>query len=299
MKLALVGTGKWAQNIARSLPPGVELAAVVSSRTDLPATPRVYPSVAELPLDHLDGVVIANTAEDHLLSLMQVWQRNEHLPVFIEKPVAMHAAGAEDFEAMMTGGWFSDTVVPDGTLLVDHTQLFNQNLIDLKRDLDGVPPADIHGVDRGVGPFRADCNPLWDYGPHAVAVALYLTGFPFPGGVHVRDAWLDKNEHGASIDFELQLGAKTRAQFTVGNNALEKARHCSVRSLSGVRRTWEGQQACAVPPLTAALAAFCSAVEAGHAPEGDARFGWALPLEVTRILADIEEVLRKRCTPLA
>lgn len=287
MKLALVGFGKWAQNIIRALPPGVEITAVVSGRKDLPAAPKVYPRITDVPFESLDGVIIANEASMHHTALVLARMMSPNIPVFVEKPF------------MMSTDWPLIKEHLEGkTLLVDHTQLFNQNLIDLKKDLDGVPPADIHGVDRGPGPVRADCNPLWDYGPHAVSVALYLTGFPFPGGVHVRDAWLDMNEHGASVDFELQLGAKTRASFSIGNNALEKTRHCSVRSLGGVRRTWEGMVACPVPPLTAALAAFCSAVEAGHAPEDDVRFGWALPLEVTRILASIEEVLRKRCTPL-
>lgn len=292
VKLALIGLGRWAENIIRSLPPGVEISTVATRREDaktvLPSA-EVVRRVQDLPLHATDGVIIANEARMHESAAVEVWMHRPDMPMFIEKPFPLGNLRGDLPGHLGNKCW---------TLLVDHTQLFNQGLVGLKRDMDSVPPAFIRGADRGPGPVRTNCNPLWDYGPHAIAIALYLSGFPFEGGIHVRDAWLDTSPGGCTVDFELQLGAKTVATYSVGNNALNKARHCSVRSLGGVVRTWEGLAACPIPPLTAALAAFCSAVEAGHAPEGDVRFGWKLPFAVTQTLTEIEEVLRKRCTPL-
>ena len=90
MKLALVGTGRWAQNIIASLPPGVELTAVVSSRADIGALlvppQRLYRDITDLPLDDLDGIIIANKASGHGGAAFNVWWHKPKMPLVIEKP---------------------------------------------------------------------------------------------------------------------------------------------------------------------------------------------------------------------
>jgi predicted dehydrogenase len=248
--------------------------------SDLPR----WPSVTDMFEHYMpDGVIIANEASKHEATAAEVWMHRLDMPVFVEKPFPL--------STLYGSGLLHD----EGILLVDHTQLFNENLIALRAL--GMPKH-IYATDRGLGPFRADCNPLWDYGPHAVALALYLAGFPAKGGVHVRDATLSPSPAGCSVELDLRIGEHTTAILTVGNNATTKARYCTNQYENGALREWDGLHPCSTPPLTAALAAFCDAVRNGRAPEGDVRFGWALPLAVTQVLAEAEEVLRKRCTPL-
>ena len=286
MKAGLIGYGKWAKNIVASLPPDVELVAVVSNNPEVPQLVPRIPKLTDLPFNQLDAVIIANDASRHLDMLGLVRAYAPKLPVFVEKPLMMRSpAGYPLFREH-----FASTLG-----LVDHIWLFHERLLEMRRILDGVPPATILGVDEGMGPVRTDCHPLWDYGPHAVAAALYLAGFPLKsGGIHVRDAWLKQDEHGATIDLNLQIGSRTEARLRVGNNAETKSRYYTIPGTG----TFDGVPPAKSPPLAAALLAFFGAVKEGKVPEGDVRFGWELPLAVTQVLADVEEVLEKRCTPI-
>ncbi len=296
MKIAVVGLGAWSLKILKSLPPGTDVVGVLTRRPDalnlVPKDCQVLVELEHLAALDVDGIIVANEASKHLPTLRVIWAHVPKMPVFVEKPVDMCLS---DVEVLSCQKPEVDNLI----FLVDHVQLFNWNLQGIKADLEGVPPEMIRGIDGNNGPFRADCNALWDYGPHAVAIALYLTGFPLPaGGARVRDAWLNRDRKGATVDFELQIGAKTVASLSVGNNAVEKARHYRVRAMGGTQYIFDGLAPCKTPPLTAALQAFCDAIRAGRAPHGDARWGWALPLEVTRVLCDVEKVLATHGTPL-
>ncbi len=296
MKIGVVGLGDWSFNIFKSLPPGADVVGVLTRRPDapdlVPRACRVLTEFESLAALDIDGVIVANEASKHVHTLRMIWAHAPRMPVFVEKPVGMSLPDVEELslERSRRG---------DSIFLVDHVQLFNCNLQRIKDRLEGIPPKTIRGLDGNMGPFRVDCNALWDYGPHAVAIALYLTGFPQPpDSVRVLDARLKRDERGVTVEFDLQIGTTTVANLSVGNNAKEKTRHYSVHSTDGTKFIFDGLKQSEPPPLSAVLRDFCDAIRVGAAPLRDARWGWSLPLEVTRVLCDIEGVLESRGTPL-
>jgi len=115
--------------------------------------------------DHgLDGVLIATSPESHCRLAEEFI--NLGIPVMVEKPVAFHAADVERLKDLSARAG-----VP---VLVDHTQLFGPHYQAFKEK---------HAGSRalmkmrwcGDSPARA-YSALYDYGAHAVAMAIDLAG---------------------------------------------------------------------------------------------------------------------------
>jgi predicted dehydrogenase len=283
MNLALVGLGRWAGRIIDSLPVEARVTTVVTRRPDaatvVPKGSAIVGRPEELEGRDIDAVIVANEASAHVRTLEAIWTIDPALPAFVEKPLALSTSSLKPLaDAFGRSG--------RGLLLVDHVQLFNVNALALKAALSGCRNCSIDGAESNDGPVREDCSGLWDYGPHAVAMALFLAG------EDTRDARIvsarrigDARRH--VVEFELAMGGSS-ARLSVGNGAVSRNRRYAVLDATGRRLEFDGLAAADPPPLSAALAAFCNAVRAGAAPSSDIRWGWELPAAVTRLLEDVE-----------
>ncbi|AGX88157.1 Gfo/Idh/MocA family protein [Candidatus Symbiobacter mobilis] len=291
MNLVQVGLGAWGVRLRGALPPGARLSAVVTSRADarcwLDAETRVCTDLADALTLAPDGVLVTNPASAHVPTLKAIWAQSPGMPVWVEKPLGLVLAEARDLARLHadTGG---------GLLLVDHILLFNRNLLELVAGL-SAPVTLVQGWDMNLGPFRTDCSALWDYGPHAVAVALWMAGAKLNAeqGANVRVTRAQRlgSEKGMLIELELDIDAQCRVVLVVGNGAVLKRREYQIVLESGEKRLFDGTQLADPMPLNAVLAAFCAAIEQGRAPEGDGRWGWALPLAVMTVLTEAERLL--------
>jgi predicted dehydrogenase len=291
-RVALIGLGTWAGNIIRSLPETVRLAAVVTQRSDaaslVPADCLTLHDLSGLAALGLDGVIVANSASLHIRTLRAIWSQTPRMPVFVEKPVGL---ALPDVKRLANEYPDDDNPV----FLVDHIQLFNENLRKTREALGNAGGVAIGGTDGNDGPVRADCNALWDYGPHAVSIALFLAGTTGSDAT-VTSATRVGSDSRATYRFFVAMGDGSTADLTVTNNAQAKARRYSVRGIDGREAVFDGLAPSTPAPLSAALTAFATAIDRGKPPTGDLRWGWTLPLAVTRLLHDAERIAQEGAT---
>jgi predicted dehydrogenase len=177
---ALVGYGYWGANLARNIDAaaGLRLVGVCESgpgplREAGAAHPgtRLWSTFDEvLADDEVEAVVIATPAHLHEDLTAQVLDAGLH--VLVEKPLAMSAEAAERLVA------HQDSLGPDGpVLMVGHTFLYSPPVIQLR---DYIRKGELGRIEYlysqrlSLGRIRRDCNALWNFAPHDVAIMLYL-----------------------------------------------------------------------------------------------------------------------------
>ncbi len=220
-----------------------------------------------------DAVAIATPAAlhaDHALAVLAAG-----LPVFIEKPVALALADAEQVRAAAHAKHL--------VVVVDHVHLFNPAWRALKARVPGA--VSVESEAGNAGPFREDLSPLWDWGAHDVALSLDLFGVSPTQMRCVPDA-----EGNHRLDLAFPGGRIWRAR--VGSRFSAKTRRVRVEYPGGTA-SWDDltdpKLACngepvpvgTEPALTVALREFLAAAAGGPEPSSNA----ALGVEVVRILA--------------
>lgn len=198
IKLACAGTGYIAKIHARAAQAvdGVELAAVVNHREKSMAAfasrygiPRQYLTIEELiAAGNVDAVSI-NTP-NYLHAPQTIAALDAGLHVFVEKPMAMTAAQAEE---MVSASQRNDRV-----LMVGHCWRFDEEVLWLKKRVDAGELGRIvrtkgYGVHQNWGPggwfteaSLAGGGALADMGVHAFDTARFLMGDPEPVSIYAR-----------------------------------------------------------------------------------------------------------------
>ena len=226
VNLGLIGAGRWGRNYIRTLDalPGVRLAAVASrnpeTQTRVGSDVQVLPEWESILNLGLDGLILAvpPTAQP-AIALRAIEAR---LPLLLEKPMALNPALAQEIA--------TQAQARNVYVAVNHIYLHHPAFIQLKRCLaeTGEPITAIRTHSGNHGPFRANWNALWDWGPHDVAMALDLTGGP----VTVKQAQVntqDNDRPGAgtySVKLNLPGGVSTQLQF--GNLMPRRIRQLNV-----------------------------------------------------------------------
>jgi predicted dehydrogenase len=262
----LGGAGKWGRNIVRTLEglEGASVAWVAGSKDDWQGW---------LASRRPDAVAIATPASLHAVHAVRVLERG--LPVFVEKPMALSVADAERVRDAAAA-----SRVP---VVVDHIHLFNPAWRELKRRLPEL--GEILTVESEAGqdgPFRADVTPLWDWGPHDVALAIDLLG---KAPSKVECAKTPEGNHRVAMTFGKVVW---RAHF--GSYFKTKVRRVVVRGakaeavwddVAEAQLTIAGAPASFQPasPLTTALREFLAAVGGAPGPSSA-----ALGVDVARVL---------------
>lgn len=314
-RIGVAGAGPWGSNVIRTCAEIGALAAICDpDEARLARAGEGKPGVALvrdyaelLPL--VDAVAIAAPAVQHAELALRAIAAGKH--VFVEKPLAMNAADAEQVAA--AAGRAGVRVV------VGHVLLYHPAIRALFAKVEeGAIGALTHVRARrlNLGRVRAYENVWWSFAPHDIAMVLALMGEPptsvggalhavrgvpvadfayadltFSGGrsAHVSVSWLDPHRQ-SRLDV---FGTKGVLTFVDGRDAAALTlRPCGV---SGSLDTWSGdEQSIAfepAPPLRVEIEAFLRAAADGSATPTDARLG----VEVVRVL----EMLEQRGTPVA
>ncbi|MEM2356150.1 MAG: Gfo/Idh/MocA family oxidoreductase [Candidatus Bathyarchaeia archaeon] len=175
-KVGLIGAGGWGRNLARVLYELGALGGVAELqpgiRAELSMVYRripIYPDHHALLETDLPAVAIATPAATHYALTKEALSAGKH--VFVEKPLAMSAAEAEDLVklANKTGR----------ILMVGHLLLYQPAIRWLKTFLDSGSLGKIwsfHQERLNLGKVRTVENALFSLAVHDVAVLLYLVG---------------------------------------------------------------------------------------------------------------------------
>ena len=165
IRIALIGAGAFGKNYIKVLRevPNVRLHAVCV-RGDITAGPYLvlhdWRSAISWPL--VDAVIVATPASTHYEIAKACIEARK--PALIEKPLAMSVREVNVLCA--------DALEQNVLVHVGYTDLHNQAFEHLSEFNIGLER--VEGRVTGVGPIRKDCSPLWDYGPHALAMTLRL-----------------------------------------------------------------------------------------------------------------------------
>ncbi len=334
--VAVLGYGYWGANLARNVatagttrlvaiadpdPARREVAAASFSAVD------VLDSLdAVLARDDVEGVVIAAPASFHHGAALACLKEGRH--VLVEKPLAMNPPDADELVNVASQAGL--------TLMVGHTFLYSAPVITLRQYIERGHLGAVqylYSQRLSLGRIRRDCDAMWNFAPHDVAIMLYLLNERV---VEVSAKGFSFIQNGiddvcfASFTFESGIGAnlhvswidprKTRLMTVVGDQKMAIYNDVSVDQKlwivdAGVAgkaggfgsydslgdfqwRTRAGDIVIPhiniVEPLLAEMQAFGLACSTGSAPIADGRHG----AEVVRVLSAIEASARARGAPV-
>lgn len=173
--VAVVGAGAWGKNHVRTLHTLGALGGVVEASPSLREKFRQdYPGIQvwsclEEAMPHVPGFVIATPASTHVALATLALEAGKG--VLVEKPMALEVGGAEDLVRVAKSA--------HRTLMVGHLLMYQPAIQKLKELLDAGTIGNVYRIHQerlNPGRVRASENVLWSFGPHDVAVLLYLVG---------------------------------------------------------------------------------------------------------------------------
>jgi predicted dehydrogenase len=333
--VALVGYGYWGANLARNIQSVADLDLVVvadSQEEQRVAAAMAHPSARvcdsldeALSDERVDAVVLAVPAGMHADQARQVLEAGRH--VMVEKPLALVPS---DAEALVETAKQVNRIA-----MVGHTFLYSPPV---RRLRDYIVEGDLGAVQYlysqrlSLGRIRRDCNALWNFAPHDVAIMIYLleerpvevsatslavvdndvadvffASLTFPSGItaNLHVSWIDPR--------------KTRLMTIVGDEKMAIYNDVSVDQKlwivdAGVAKSgdfgeyeslgdfqWRTRAGdILIPkvemtePLRNEMQAFATACITGEAPLTDARHG----ADVVVVFAAIDESARRRGAPV-
>lgn len=179
VRVAVVGTGEWGKNHVRTFAqlPGAHLATVCDlDDAKLAAVRSQHPGVRTttryeevLRDDSVEAVVIASFASQHFDQARRALEAGKH--VLVEKPMTLASKEAEELNHLAARS--------GRCLMVGHLLLYHPAVVKMKQLVDGGEVGELfylYSQRLNLGRVRKDENALWSFGPHDVAVALYLFG---------------------------------------------------------------------------------------------------------------------------
>lgn len=310
MKLGVIGSGYWGQNLVRvSHELGVLESVCDANEAALAAVSEKYPDIGlEFEISSLlerdiDAVVIAAPANVHAELALEAIAAGKH--VFVEKPLAM---SPDDASTVVRAARAGGRVCFVGHVLLYHPAV--QRMIGLIREGAIGDVRHVRSRRLSWGKLRAHENVWWSFAPHDVALVLEifeafpenvrgsLAGFvrpqiadfayadlQFTGGrtAHIEASWLDP-EKAARLDVFGSKGTLRLTDSRAGANLTLTP--CGDRPDELSRpELWreEPREIDFTPaePLAAELRAFIDAVENGTRPVTDGEEG----LRVVQVLS--------------
>lgn len=184
--IAQLGCGYWGPNLLRNFTAQagcrVKWVAEPSARRrdyvhdNYPATAVTADWREPLADPDVDAVVVSTPASTHFELAHAVLAAGKH--VFVEKPLAMNTAQADELVALAaTGGRI---------LMVGHTFLYNAAVRHIKGLLESGDLGQVYyaySQRLNLGQVRSDVNAWWNLAPHDVSILLYLMEGALPASV--------------------------------------------------------------------------------------------------------------------
>ncbi|TLY25478.1 MAG: Gfo/Idh/MocA family oxidoreductase [Nitrospirae bacterium] len=177
LSIAVVGAGEWGKNHVRMFAQlkGSRLVTVCDLEESRLASVRAaYPGVRvttryeDVVRDPaVEGVVIASFAAQHYDQARRALEAGKH--VLVEKPMTLAAEEAEELVHVATR---AARCLMVGHLLLYHPAVVKMNQLVASEEIGEL--FYLYSQRLNLGQVRKDENALWSFGPHDVAVALYL-----------------------------------------------------------------------------------------------------------------------------
>nr|HYM33003.1 Gfo/Idh/MocA family oxidoreductase [Candidatus Cybelea sp.] len=317
-RVAVIGCGYWGKNLVRNFAELGALAAVhdtdAALARDFGKRHRVPAATWQQILDDrsIDGVAIAAPAERHADLAAAAIAAGKH--VFVEKPLALKTADAEQLVAAADAG--------GRILMVGHLLQYHPAFLELCRMVQAGELGRLqylYSNRLNLGKVRREENILWSFAPHDISMILSLVGaepdrvdavggyylhetiadvttthLEFPGGeqAHVYVSWL----HPFKEQKLVVVGERGMAVFDDGEPWERKLQSYPHR-IDWVDGKPQPSKADAVPvrldadePLRLECRHFLDCIRTGERPRTDGAEG----LRVLRVLQAAEEAMAAR-----
>jgi predicted dehydrogenase len=179
INIGQVGLGHWGPNVLRNFAtlPGVRVkaccdvdeAALRRAASQFPGleTTTEYQRLLDDPA--IQAVVVTSPTPSHYELAKAALLSGRH--VFVEKPVALSAAHAEELVALAEAG--------QRVLMVGHLLMYHPAVTSLKRLVDNGDLGEVYYIYTSrlnLGQVRRHENAMWSLAPHDISVILYLLG---------------------------------------------------------------------------------------------------------------------------
>ena len=174
IRLGLIGVGAWGINYVKTIENihGMEIDLIAcknlenkSHLQDLYRVVDCWQEVIKCP--RIDGIIIASPPSTHFEIAVEAIKNKKQL--IIEKPITLSSYEAKILLEL--------SVENKINVKVNHIYLYHPMYIFLKRYIQ--QKKDLNSIitlSGNFGPFREDVSPLWDWGPHDLAMCLDLIG---------------------------------------------------------------------------------------------------------------------------
>lgn len=209
MKIALIGSGRWARNYISSIEnnPNLDLRSIsLSSKNNVlvNSSVNIYEDWREqIQDDDYDGVIIATNPNIQSEIALNLAEHN--VPMILEKPIALNQ---DNLEKMRLSFQEHKTLI-----LVNHFHLFHETFIRLCKKIDKVAIKSIEINDGSFGPFREDISSLYDWAPHGLGIVFYIFNEILTDLEVIRedgeakgDIWTIRSKVNENTDFSLVCG---------------------------------------------------------------------------------------------
>lgn len=203
MKLGVIGgNGKWGSNYINLLKK-LNINYVIGDRLDWVEVIRSH---------QCDGIIVSTPPGSHVKIALEALSKS--LPVLIEKPLALTSKECYKLKAE----------AHKAPILVNHIHLFSPAFEKICQMLKPEDIINIRSVGSNKGPYR-DYSPLFDYGPHDLAMGMYLLKSLDPTVEFVFATSPDQ----IGKQFEIKLNYPNAShRITIGNAAPQKNRFFEV-----------------------------------------------------------------------
>ena len=224
VRLGLIGAGVWGINYIKTIEriEGVLLEKIVCknpyNKKELLQKYEVTNDWLELSKSKvIDGAIIATPPNTHFDIAVEFIKNKKS--VIIEKPITINARDAE----FLTNLAFKNRV----NVKVNHVYLYHPIYRYLKEIIkDKTKINSIYTYSGNNGPIREDISPLWDWGPHDIAMCLDFFG-DMPNGIKAKVtrgiSSVDKNKF--NVCAYLTFENNQFAELNFGNMMKRKERH--------------------------------------------------------------------------
>lgn len=224
IRLGLIGAGKWGVNYIKTIESikGLELRKI-ACKTSISKKKVLFPSYnftdswqEVIESKEIDGVIIATPPNEHFEMALKCIENRK--PLIIEKPFTLSLRDAESLLLL--------SEKKQVNVKVNHIYLYHPLFRLLKENISEKSTfTSIYSMSGNHGPFRKDITPLWDWGPHDIAMCLAIINkSPYKIEAKYLKKDLSSLTKKSNVNIKLYFKENYYADLNFGNFMNEKKR---------------------------------------------------------------------------
>ena len=229
INLGLIGVGQWGKNYLSTIKEieGAEISIAacktMRNKSFMLSKYKITDNWHNITKSkEIDGIIIATPPNTHFEIASEAIKYGK--PIIIEKPITLNLEEAKLLKCL--------ALENDVLVKVNHIYLHHPMYKALKKNISkNFKIKSIYSLSGNYGPFREDVSPLWDWGPHDIAMCLDLIG---EKPLRIEAAFSKKQftvkNNMSNICARIEFKNKIIAELNFGNILEKKTRFLKINS---------------------------------------------------------------------